>query len=251
MQETNITSNIIPFSDLEGVTQVSKQRFVIHPSLKQQRYTDLEFFRQQIEESKAGLHHQPYTNQKRATKKYQWTFFSFAFLFFALTLITVFIPSAVGCGFLFSSCTLLKGGIVTVSGFLSLSALLVALALKIEKEAIYTRIKKAKAHLAAIYVRKQVRLGIKKRLFFTSNREIAITLKHMYQETYDLINDKKEETMHLVNRIVTAETLQPEEKEDLLNQALEELHDKLQHLLHQFRHAMPSCSLSVNASTNS
>lgn len=235
---SNCPQNVIPFTATEGVAQVSRQRFVVHPTLRQQRYADLDLFRQQVEESKAGLHHQPYTNRKKQTGRYKWVFLGFSLLFFVFALVTIGIPSAIGCGFFFSSCTLLKGIIVTISTTLSLSALLMGLSLRAEKEAIASLVGKAKAHLTAIYARKQTRMGI--RGFFSligAHRHAAIALRQMYREIHDLINDKKEETLHLVSRIATAETLHDQEKEDLLNQAIEELHDKLQHILHGFRHA--------------
>lgn len=236
MQEQFYT-NVVPFSSTEGVVHVARQKFVVYPTLKQQRYVDLDLFRQQVEESKAGLHHQPYTNKKKETARYKGIFYGFAFLFFMLTVITIAIPSAIGCGFLFSSCTFLKAIIVTISTTFFLSSLLLALSLKAEKEAIVSLLKKAKAHLAAIHARKQIRMGIKGSFpLFGKHRKAAIGLRQTYQETLDLLNDKKEETLHLVHRIGTAETLPEQEKEDLLNQAIEELHDKLQHIVHQFRH---------------
>jgi len=59
----------------------------------------------------------------------------------------------------------------------------------------------------------------------------------MYHEGLDKINDKKDEALHLVQRIATAQTLDRVEKETLLNQAIEELHEKLKLLTHTFRHA--------------
>jgi hypothetical protein len=61
----------------------------------------------------------------------------------------------------------------------------------------------------------------------------------MYHEVCDKINDKKDEALHLVHRISTAETLTLEEKEDLLNQAVEEFNDKLRALIETFKHTVP------------
>jgi len=230
-------SNVVPFSSAEGVVQVARQKFVVYPTLKQQRYADLDLFRQQVEESKAGLHHQPYTSRKKHTARYKGAFFGLAFLFFLFTVVTMAIPSAVGCGFLFSSCTVLKSIIVTISTTLSLASFLMALSLKAEKEAIVSLVRKARTHLAAIRARKQIRMGIRGSFpLFGKHRHAAMGLRQAYQEMLDGINDRAEETLHLVHRIATAETLPAQEKEDLLNQAIEELHDKLQHMIHGFRH---------------
>lgn len=230
--------NPLSLQTSSGIPQISKHHFTAKPSFLQQRYADLDFFRQQIEESKAGLHHQPYTNNKKNTSFYKTIFLGFAVLFFMLGVITMAIPSALGCGFFFSSCTFLKTILVTMCTFLSLSSLIFALKMRAEKEAVAYCVRKTKAHVAAIYARKQVRMGIKSIFAMMGKKRLqALALKQMYHEINDKINDKKDETLHLVHRIATAETLTSQEKEDLLNQAIEELNDKLQLLTHTFRHA--------------
>lgn len=222
------------------IPQVPKHHFTVKPSYQQQRYADLDFFRQQIVESKAGLHHQPYTMNKKNTSFYKSIFLGLAALFFFLGILAMAIPSALGCGFFFSSCTFLKAMIVTLCTFFSLSSLTIGLKLRAEKEAVAYFVRRTKAHVATIYARKQVRMGIKSLFAFMGpNRKKVVALKHMYHEICDKINDKKEETLHLVYRIATAETLEAIEKEALLNQAIEEFNDKLQLLTHTFRHTPP------------
>jgi hypothetical protein len=112
------------------------------------------------------------------------------------------------------------------------------LGLKAEKEAVALYVRKTKAHVTAIYTRKKMRMGLKPFLaFFGPDRQKATMLRQAYDEVIDKINNKKDETLHLVHRIATAETLDNAEKEDLLNQAIEEFNDKLQMLVHNFRHA--------------
>ena len=114
------------------------------------------------------------------------------------------------------------------------------LRLRAEKEAVSLSVRKTKAHAATIYARKKVRLGIKSFFsLFGPERQKSVALKHMYHEVCDKINNKKDETLHLVNRIATAETLDQHEKEDLLNQAIEEFNHKLHVLTNNFRHATP------------
>lgn len=222
-----------------GVPQVSRHLFTAKPAFIQQRFADLDVFRQQIEESKAGLHHQPYTMNKKNTNFYKMVFLGFASLFFILSVTAMAIPTALGCGFLFSSCSKLKMGIVTVCTVLSLLALTMGLRLRAEKEAVILGVRKTKAHIATIYARKKIRLGIKSFFsLFGPERQKAVALKHMYHELCDKINNKKDEAFHLVNRIATAETLDAQEKEDLLNQAIEEFNHKLHVLTNNFRHAI-------------
>lgn len=230
--------NPLSFQTSGTPPQVSKHLFTANPPFAKERYGDLDLFRERMTESKAGFHHQPYTNNKKNTLFYKTIFLGFSALFFILGVTTMATPSALGCGFFFSSCSFLKGMIVTICTSLSLASLTVGLRLKPEKEAIIYCVRKTKAQAAAIYARKQIRMGIKSMFaFIGENRHKAIALKQMYEEVCDKIHDKKEETAHLVHRIATAETLDPQEKEALLNQAIEELNDKLQYLTHTFRHA--------------
>jgi hypothetical protein len=221
-----------------GVPQVSRHLFTTKLSPLQKRYADLDIFRRQVEESKAGLHHQPYTMNKKNTHFYRSIFLGFAVLFFFLSVTIMAIPSALGCGFFFSSCSFLKTILVTICTLLFLTSLTVGLRLKAEKEAISYYMKRTKAHVAAIYARKRVRMGIKGVFdLFGPNRLKAASLRQLYHEVIDKMNDKKDETLHLVHRITTAETLDSLQKEDLLNQAIEEFNDKLHVLTNHFRHA--------------
>ena len=230
--KTSLNSNSFSFSIFDKLPSTA------NPFTSKPRYADLEIFRQLVEESKAGLHHQPYSSHKKKTHLYKSVFFGFAILFFILEIIALAIPSALGCGFLFSSCSFLKGIIVSICTVFSVSSLTLALRLKAEKEAVASLIRKARIRLAAIYARKKVRSNLNFFSFFLNPaRQKAAALKLAYYEVYDKMNDKKEESLHLVHRISTAETLNAHEKEDLLNQAIEELNDQLQHLTTAFRHA--------------
>lgn len=223
-----------------GIPQISKHQFIAKPSFTQKRYADLDVFRKQIEQSKAGLHHQPYTNNKKNTSFYKSIFMGFAAFFFFLGIIAMAMPTALGCGFFFSSCTFLKGIIVSICTSFSLAAFTLGMRLRADREAVAHCVRKTKAHLAAVYARKKVRMGIKSIFAFVGpHKQKAVALNHMFDEACDKINDKKEEALHLAHRIATAETLDDHEKEDLLNQAIEEFHEKLQMIAQTFRHATP------------
>lgn len=235
------TFNHLLLSSSGEIPRISKHLFTAKPVFHIKRYADLDSFRQQIEESQAGLHHQPYTSYKKNTLFYKSIFLGFAALFLMLSLTAMAIPSAMGCGFFFRSCAFLKGIIVVFCTALSLSSLTLGLRLRAEKEALAYSIRKTKALMAAIYARKKVRMGVKSMFAIMGPARLKTSaLKEMYRETSDKINDKKDESLHLIHRIATAETLDEQEKEILLNQALEELNDQLQALTHTFRHASPA-----------
>jgi len=223
----------------ENIPQISKHMLSIKPAFLKKRYAALDFFRQEIEESKAGLHHQPYTAAKKRTSFYKTVFLGLAALFFLLNITVMAIPTALGCGFLFSSCTVVKGIAITICSFLSIWSLTIGIRLKPEKEAISYYVQRTKAHLATIYKRKKINGRIQGPFaLFGSRKQKAKALKQAHADACDKINDKKEETLHLAHRIRTAETLDPSEKEDLLNQAIEEFSEKLQKQIQTFRHSV-------------
>lgn len=223
------------------VPQISRHMITPKPPFSQQRYVELDIFRRQIEQSKAGLHHRPYTDNKRSIFFYKTVFFALAAVFFILGITAMAIPAAASCGFFLGSCTFVKGVIVLLCTVLSLAAFTIGFSMQTEREAVLHCVRRAKAHVATIYARKRIRMGHSGPLapFFKSNRLEATALKQMYREILDKINDRKDETLHLVHRIGTATTLDHMEREALLNQAIEELSEKLHLLAHSFRHASP------------
>lgn len=222
-----------------NMPQISKQLLAIKPAFVQERYADLDFFRQQVKESKAGLHHQPYTSAKKSTSFYKTIFLGFAALFFLFNITVMSIPTALGCGFLFSSCNVVKGIAVSFCTFLSIASFTIGIRLKAEKEAIAYQVKKTKIQLKTVNERKKLLLGVDGLFaFFGPERQKAKALQQAYDEACDKINDKKDEALHLAYRIATAETLEKHEKEDLLNQAIEEFNEKLQKQIQTFRHTL-------------
>lgn len=234
-QTTDFQLQYVPLNQ-QPHAAIPKEQFTAKLAFSKQRFADLDFFRQQIEKSKAGLHHQPYTTYRRTVLLYKTVFFSFAFLFGILGFTSLAIPSAIACGF-FSMCTAVKGVLASLCMVFSLTAFTMAFSMSSEKEAVAQYIRKTRATLLTIYRRKQIRLGIKPFFGFFTHSHQAATLRQMYYEAIDQVNDKKEASLHLMHRIGTAKTLDRKEKEDLLNQAIEELNEKLRALVHTFRHA--------------
>lgn len=238
----NISTHYSSIKDLirprNGLPQIPKHLFVAKPTYLQERYEDLDSFRQEIEESRAGIHHQPYTSNRRTVAYYKLIFFGFALLFFTLGITALAIPVIGGYSLFISTGTIFKGVIVSVCTFLSLSSLAIALTLRAEREAVLQCVRKTRAQLTTIFARKQMKQGIK-RFFslFGTDRRKATALRQMYNEAWDKVIDIKDETMHLVNRISTANTLDKVHKEKLLNQAVEEMNEKLRLLVRSFKHA--------------
>lgn len=230
----------IPLSEtnsaLPTIPKVARDRISTKIPLPQQRYSDLNMFRQEIEQNKAGFHHKPFSYNKKNAIFYKTVFFAFAFLFAILAITTMAIPSALPCGF-FSSCTLIKGAVISICTLLSLGSFSIAMSMRTEKEIVLKHVRHARMTLGKIYSGKQARLGISCFLsLFGPKRKDILTLRQMYHDTADKISEKKEEALHLTHRIATAQSIDQIEKENLLNQAIEEFHDKLLSLLNTFRH---------------
>lgn len=236
--ETFQTFAINSLPDLQQeMPKVAKHLITAKLSFSRPRYNELDIFRQQIEQSKAGMHHQPYTNSKKGVMQYRLIFCGLGLLFILLSVLSLYVSSAISFGLFLHTSAFLKSGLFSTSILLSFCSFILALTIRTEREAVLHCVRKAKAILNTIYSRKRIRLGIK-RFFalFGPQRQRAQALKHIYHEIYDRISDKKEEALHLVHRIATSHTLDESEKEDLLNQALEELNEKLMVLTHNFRH---------------
>lgn len=129
-----------------------------------------------------------------------------------------------------------KGVVVSFCLLLALSAIAMALNIRTEREAILHCVRRARLQLSRYYARKRMQCRVNSSFFFTNpKRQLNASLKQAYREAWDKINDKKEEALHLTQRIISAKTLHWSEKEILLNQAIEELHEKLFLLVHTFK----------------
>lgn len=199
------------------------------------KYNALEAFREEIEVSKAGFHHQPYTSQRKSVTLYRSIFLANSIAFLILAIFAISLPSTIHTGLFLGSLTTVKSVVIGICSMFSIASLTIGIVLQAEKEAVYQAIKRAKTHLSRIHQRKSLKVGFKRHLLFGKERMYVKALRQMYQEKLDKIYDKKEEALHLVHRIMTASTLNPIEKESLLNQAIEELNEKLTILLHAFK----------------
>lgn len=223
--------------------QVSKHLFTTKWPLSRRDYTELEIFRQQIEENQEGLHHQPYTANRSTVRLYKAIFFGFAFLFAFLGLFVVMMTSSLAYSFLNYS-FVFKSLVATFCGTLALAALTLAMTMRAERETIRHYVRLARSNLAKVYARKRMNLGFKTYLFnFGKNQKQAAALRQMYHDACDKIHERKEEVLHLVNRIAGTQSLDSKTKELLFNQAICELNDKLTLLTHTFKHsALPHFS---------
>jgi hypothetical protein len=215
--------------------QISKHLFTARLPFTQRDYAELQFFRQQIEQTREGLHPQPYTENKSSAMFYRLIFFGFALLFTLLGTCVVLATASMNFALLDFS-IVIKGFLTLVCGILAASSLVLAIRMSAEREAIMNYYHKARSHASKIYVRKKMKLGIKNFLpFFGKNQRQAAALAHIYHDAWDKIHDCKEEALRLVNRISRSRELAAEAKERLYNQAIAEFNDKLMLIAHTFK----------------
>lgn len=199
------------------------------------KYQELDLFRREIDQAKAGVHHQPFTYYKKIVLMYRTAFLGFSLLFLILGTICFNIHIIHLWG-LFSSTSVVKGFFVALCSLLSLGGISLALGMKTEKEAVHAITKAAKASIAKMHSRRKAKLGMKWYLAFLGpHKEEVDAIKHSYDEAIEKILVKKEEALHLLHNIATAETLESSEKEDLMNQALLELKEQLRGIIENFR----------------
>ena len=219
----------------------SPRAIIAKTTLMRQRYAELDIFRQQVEQSKAGLFHQPYTHNKKSILIYKSLFFAFGLLFATLGITALAITSTALVWGFFGSLAALKSIIVCLCFMLSLLAFTITLATRPEREVVLQCVRKAKAHIRDVYTRKRTRLGINAfNALFGVQKQQAGVLRQMYEEACEKINEKRDDVLHLVHRIKTSHALEKVEKETLLNQAIEDLYETLMAQTHNFRQAVPA-----------
>lgn len=217
--------------------QISKHLFTAKLPYIQRDYTELHIFRQQIEQTREGFHPQPYTENKPATLFYRSIFFGFALLFAILATCIIFGTATMNYTF-FNFSLVFKGVLTLTCGTLATSALLLALRMRTEREAVLHYYHKAKTHAYKIYARKKMKMGIKRfLLFFDRNQRQSAALAHLYHDACDKIHACKEETLRLVTRIRSSRKVDAKTKEMLYNQAIAEFNDKLTLIAHTFKTA--------------
>lgn len=215
--------------------QISKHLFTARLPFAERDYAELHLFRQQIEQTRNGLHPQPYTESKSSAMIYRYIFLSFAFLFTLLGTGVLFATTSMNYAF-FDFSFVCKGFLTLACVLLAASSFVLAVRMRTEREAIMHYYNKARTHASKIYARKKVKLGIKNFLnFFGKNQRQAAALAHLYHDACDKIHDRKEEALRLVNRITYARDLDAETKEMLYNQAIAEFNDKLTLIAHTFK----------------
>jgi len=200
-------------------------------------YPELYLFKNEIDLEKNGQKKNPYQKAKSRIVLYRTIFFCLGVIYFFLAFILYSKSLTWACTVIFGNCFLLKSFLITLSIGCSFFCIGFGFFINTEKEAAKKIFFQAKSRLKRAYENKSSKSGIN--IFFEHKEEFeqASELKDLYFDTLEKLQDDKEHTLHLLERIANKKSLDLEEKEKLFNQALLESKDRLDLLIRQFKQA--------------
>lgn len=206
------------------------------PAPHNQKYEELEQFRQLIEHQKSGRHYQHYTVNKKIVMKYRLIFAGLGTLFTTLGFIVYHKTLIMANNLLLGTWQVPKVSICTFCAIMALVAFAMAFLMRPEKEMINKLWTHAKRKLGRLYSQKGLELGHKGVIAFGDERRKVLALKHAYNEARDKISEKREEILHLVEKIANSRDMDSRTKENLFNQAALDFNDKINEIIRPFRH---------------
>lgn len=197
-------------------------------------YADLQLFREQIEIHTVS--HRPYTQHKRKIKTYRLIFLGLAALYMTLAILFFYTLSPYMTNFVLGSYSfLLKNGVCALFAFASLASTVFSYFLSAEKEATQLIYRKTKLKLREVYKRNIAKAGLKRFIVIGKARQDLFNFKQVYHDSIDRLHHYKDETFHLIERILSSDSMDSSKQEHLLNQALLEMNDKMSDVLHRFK----------------
>ncbi len=185
-------------------------------------YPELKDFKeQQIQEDPL------YTDKKKKVIRYRYVFFFFGIIFVAFG-IYIFSKSSI---WIMSG---IKPIVCLITFLLGIAAITVGLILRYEKEAVREIYHKALDQLFRYYVERKGNVDRNHELPFTELLKRKFALKNPYLAAKAKMRTLEIQSLNLMDRICAA-NIDLDTKEKLFNQALHELRDKLNHVLHDYK----------------
>jgi len=206
-------------------------------------YPDLNVFKKELEVQKNTPHHRPYSASKGRVTLYKLIFWAFAGIFTILGSAIYMKSFTWAVSFLFGEVIQLRALLCFLCGTLAVSSGGVGFFLRPDREAKQQLAKEAKYRLRKIYHHQLIHHGVQGTLLFGEDYRKYSALRHSYQDTLDLVREKKKEARVLLDRILHSKSLDSETKEELSNQALLQLRDHLSEILKKYQ-SLPSPMLS-------
>lgn len=209
--------------------------FPIH----KEEYPLLHLFKHQIESDKMGHFYRPYSFHKPSVYLYRLIFLGIGALYSLLAFILLIKTLSWTSEFLFGSKFYVKTTLLGICGLIGTSSLLMSFSMRPEKEAVKKAIRKGKTKLKRAYVRKKIQHGLNVLFSFGELRHKALAFNHHFHEMMAKLYEEQEEAYHLVDRISRTKSVDYATREELFNQAIIELHRKIEGLVHYFERSTP------------
>lgn len=208
-------------------------------SNKNRSYPELHLFKSQIELDGNGPLHKPYSSAKASVLLYRAIFLSIGVLYFFLGIFLYSKSLTWTCSLLFGSSFLVKALLCSVCAASSLYCIVLGFLLKPEREAVKKVYRQSKARLLSTFERKALSHGIKGYYLYGKEYRRALALRQTYNEAAEKMHEHKDEANLLVQRIAGSNTFDEAQKEELFNQAILELKDKLDNIICNFKDSSP------------
>lgn len=221
---------------LHNLVQCSLQTKPIQAvKIKEDLYKELDIFRQHIEIKKAGSGKRPYTTTKNKVFVYRSIFFGLGAIFCILAGMILFSMPSYPFFFQFGYYFTARNFMAAFSFLLACGSFSIGAFLRAETEASKQFLRSAIYNLSKAYERKRVQHGVEGLFHFGHKYTKVLTLKQSYQDAKDKIHEHYEDLFHLFERIAQSTILNAQARENLLNQALLEFHEKLHQVVHVFK----------------
>lgn len=226
MQRDSVTSNFVSkkLDSLMG----SPPRLAAF--VRQTQYRELQAFRQQLDVAEIGPFHQPYEAQQRKVRIYRALFFGLSLLFISLLILIMCHKTSWICNMYLGGSFYVKSILIGLTSLLATSSLILGYNLRSEREALNALWHIAKYKIRCQYKKRRTEMGIPP--FFPS-KEGAL-LQHTYFETLDKALEHKNGSLALLDQIRRADGIEHTARLQLYNQALSELRDRFNEIIHHF-----------------
>lgn len=218
----------------------SSKNFNVEPTFRAKltqkalHYPELEIFKTQLEEELNDAHPHLYTEARQKLTSYRLIFAAFAFVFIIFSAAVYGLSSNWTYTLLFDTSIKAKWIVSTLAALMSIGSLACAFMPCSLHEATNYVVAKATRSLTHIYEKQRIQNNLSFLSFWGENARKSSTLRHMYKDVMDKVQERGEETYRLLKKIAKTPTIANDAKERLYNQALAELHDKIRFAIHSF-----------------
>ncbi|MCB1112694.1 MAG: hypothetical protein H7A37_09235 [Chlamydiales bacterium] len=195
---------------------------------------EIDQFREHIQSTKSGLHHVPYTVNKGKIMVYKAIFLGLGLLFMVLGL---WLYSSVinwHCPAIFENCENMKNFLIGFCYFIGFISIVYSLMMKPEQEIASLVVKKALNRAKKIHKKKMMQFSYERVVAGTYTYNQVSKYRAAYHDILDKVHLIETDAMLLIKRISISRVMKEEEKENLYNQAIEDLQHKLHSAVHEF-----------------